>query len=89
MCRHNAYSESEKGIALQGKVFLSRSSMPETRVHHRFMIAALTNSDLKYRPLSIFNFRIMNMLEDNESDSQVKLILARGCQQANNIGFNY
>ena len=47
------------------------------------------NSDFKYRPLSIFNFRIMNMLEDNESDSQAKLILARGCQQANNIGFNY
>ena len=58
------------------------------RVHHRFMIAALTLiSNIVFFPSSTFGF--MNMLENNESDSQVKLVLARGCQQANNIGFNY
>ena len=53
------------------------------------MIAALTLfSNIVFFPSSTFEF--MNMVEDNESDSQVKLVLARGCQQANiYIGFNY
>ena len=48
------------------------------------MIAALTLiSNIVFFPSSTFEF--MNMLEDNESDSQVKLVLARGCQQATTL----